>query len=259
MKSKPVVWIIAGTSEGRKLIKYFADKKVNLLVSVATDYGAHLIEPQSNMTVKPERMDYAAMENFIKLKEPCMVIDATHPFATIVTATIKKACKATGVKYLRLLRQAGDISGCIEVNDYEEAVEFLSHVEGNIFLTTGSKTLDLFTQIPNYQARITLRILPMVSSLEKAANLGYSPSKTICMQGPFSTSLNVAMFKEANAKYVVTKDSGDIGGFQEKKDAAIDAGAQLIVIKRKPGDNGGDFTSLIAEIEGILSKEGALC
>ena len=67
------------------------------------------------------------MEAFIVLHKPCMVIDATHPFATIVTATIKKACAATGVKYFRLLRSAGDTSGCIEVNDYEEAAEFLSH------------------------------------------------------------------------------------------------------------------------------------
>jgi len=259
MKTKPVVWIIAGTSEGRNLIKYFANKDITLLVSVATDYGAQLIEPQANLTVTPARMDCAAMEAFIDLNKPCMVIDATHPFATIVTDTIKRACARKGAKYLRLLRSAGDISGCIEVNDYEEAVEVLSHVEGNIFLTTGSKTLDLFIQVPNYQERITLRILPMVSSLEKAINLGYAPSKIICMQGPFSTQLNAIMFKEANTKYVVTKDSGNVGGFQEKKDAAIDAGAQLVVIKRKPGDAGGDFVSLLTEIDEILSKEAGQC
>lgn len=259
MKTKPLVWIIAGTSEGRKLIKYFADKYVELLVSVATEYGAQLIEPQANLTVKPARMDCAAMEAFIVHNKPCMVIDATHPFATIVTDTIKRACTTTKVKYLRLLRSAGDTSGCIEVNDYEEAAEFLSHVEGNIFLTTGSKTLELFTQVPNYQERITLRVLPMVSSLEKATNLGYAPSKIICMQGPFSTELNAVMFKESKSQYVVTKDSGEVGGFPEKKAAAINSGAQLVVIKRKPGDNGGDFTALLTEIDEILSKEAGRC
>ena len=259
MKTKPLVWIIAGTSEGRKLIKYFASKDVELLVSVATKYGAQLIEPQDNLTVKPARMNCAAMENFIGLNKPCMVIDATHPCATIVTDTIKKACTITGVKYLRLLRSAGDTSGCIEVNDYEEAAEFLSHVDGNIFLTTGSKTLEIFTQVPNYQERITLRILPMISSLEKATSLGYAPSKIICMQGPFSTELNAIMFKESQSNYVVTKDSGDVGGFPEKKTAAINSGAQLVVIKRQPGDNGGDFTHLLTEIDEILSKEAVRC
>ena len=259
MKTKALVWIIAGTSEGRKLIKYFADKDVQLLVSVATEYGAQLIEPQANVIVKAVRMDCAAMEAFIVLNKPCMVIDATHPFATIVTDTIKKACAITEVKYFRLLRSAGDTSGCIEVNDYEEAAEFLSHVDGNIFLTTGSKTLDIFTQVPNYQERITLRILPMISSLEKATNLGYAPSKIICMQGPFSKELNAIMFKESKSKYIVTKDSGDVGGFPEKKAAAIDSGAQLVVIKRKPGDNGENFTTLLTEIDEVLSKEAGRC
>jgi len=259
MKTKPVVWIIAGTSEGRKLIKYFAHKNVALIVSVATDYGAQLIEPQANLTVKPARMDYEAMKSFLDKNKPCLVIDATHPFATIVTETIKKACAEKNSNYLRFLRPAGDTSDCIEVNDYEDAVEFLCHVEGNIFLTTGSKTLELFTQIPNYQERITLRILPMLSSLEKAHNLGFAPAKTICMQGPFSEQLNVAMFQEAKAKYVVTKESGAAGGFQEKKDATIKSGAQLIVIRRKLGDIGEDFTSIYSQIDITLSKEAGQC
>ncbi|MDD4321384.1 MAG: precorrin-6A reductase [Acidaminococcaceae bacterium] len=259
MKTKPVVWIIAGTSEGRKLIKYFANKNVELIVSVATEYGAQLIEPQENLTVKPSRMDCGAMESFLDKYKPCLVIDATHPFATIVTETIKKACTHTQSNYLRFLRPAGDSSDCIEVNDYEDAVDFLCHVDGNIFLTTGSKTLELFAQIPNYHERVTLRILPMLSSLEKAHNLGFAPAKIICMQGPFSEQLNVAMFQEAKAKYVVTKESGDAGGFQEKKVAAIKAGAQLVVIKRKLGDIGNDFTSIYSQIEMILSKEAGRC
>ena len=43
---KPVIWLIGGTSEGRRLIKELAKLPVELYVSVATDYGASLIEPQ---------------------------------------------------------------------------------------------------------------------------------------------------------------------------------------------------------------------
>ena len=88
---KPVIWLIGGTSEGRRLIKELAKLPVELYVSVATDYGASLIEPQPGMTVMAERMDLAAMRAFIREHRPACVIDATHPYATVVTATVPVA------------------------------------------------------------------------------------------------------------------------------------------------------------------------
>lgn len=85
------------------------------------------------------------------------MIDATHPYATIVTSTVQKACKETGCEYLRLVRPAAEEhKNCIIVQDFNEAVELLSHTEGNIFLTTGSKTLQEFTSVPDYKERIAL-------------------------------------------------------------------------------------------------------
>lgn len=105
---KPVVWLIGGTSESRNLIKFMAELDIILYVSVATDYGASLIEAQTNLHVMVERMDLAAMRNFITVNKPDCVIDATHPYATIVTSTVQKACKETGCEYLRLVRPAAE-------------------------------------------------------------------------------------------------------------------------------------------------------
>ena len=69
-------------------------------------------------------------------------------------------------------------------------------------------------------------------TLERALDLGYPPSRIIGMQGPFSEQLNEAMFKETKARYVVTKNSGHTGGFQEKLKAAERAGATVIIIER---------------------------
>ena len=46
MNKQPVVWLIAGTSDGRKLIKALQGQNIQLFVSVATDYGAELVEKQ---------------------------------------------------------------------------------------------------------------------------------------------------------------------------------------------------------------------
>lgn len=103
----PSVWLVGGTSEGRRLIKELAQYPVHLYVSVATEYGAGLIEPQANLTVMAERMDLAAMQAFLRDKQPACVVDATHPYATIVTATVKEACSLAGIEYHRLVRPVG--------------------------------------------------------------------------------------------------------------------------------------------------------
>ncbi len=242
----PVIWLIGGSREGRRLIKELAHIPVELYVSVATDYGAGLIEPQENLTVMAERMDGAAMAAFLADKQPACVIDATHPYATIVTATVQKACQDAAVTYLRLVRPSAQVGDYISVEDFSECVELLNHLEGNIFLTTGSKNLPDFVGVHNYAERIALRILPMPNSLATAIDNGYKPAHIVCMQGPFSKELNVAMFKKFGSKYVVTKDSGAVGGFDEKVEAAREAGAKLIVIERALEEKGAGYQEIVS-------------
>lgn len=243
------IWLIGGTSEGRRLLKELASYPVHIFVSVATEYGAELIEPQDNITVMAERMDFSAMSEFIRSKQPDCVIDATHPYATIVTDTIRKACTQEQCEYLRLVRPASEAGNYIVVHDFAEAVELLNQLDGNIFLTTGSKNLIDFTRVNNYVERIALRILPMEDSLTTALKLGYKPAHIVCMQGPFAKDLNVAMLKRFGSKYMITKDSGTVGGFDEKVEAAEEAGAKLIVIGRASKEKGAGYSDIVKYLQ----------
>ena len=251
---KKVIWLIGGTSEGRRLIKDLAELDIELYVSVATEYGAGLIEEQANTKVMANRMDLAEMKNFIQEKKPACVIDATHPYATVVTETVQAACKAQATEYIRLVRPAASKGDYILVNDFTEAVELLNQLEGNIFLTTGSKNLPDFTGVKNFAERIALRVLPMENSLKTALELGYAPKNIVCMQGPFSEELDVAMFKKFNASYVVTKDSGSVGGFEEKVRAAALCNAKLIVVGRQNEEVGFDYEAVLNCIMQKFSK-----
>lgn len=229
------VWIAGGTTEGRKLAHYAACCHIRAYVSVATDYGASLVPDSPFVTVVTGRMEEGEMEAFLQKQAIAQVIDATHPYATAVTANIRRACAAVGVPYRRIQRRCGRYegqNGCIAVHSVGEAVEVLSHTTGAVFLTTGSKDLDSFAQIPDYTQRLYARILPVRASLDRALTLGYLPAHLICMQGPFTTELNAAMFRQTGARYVVTKNSGRTGGFQEKLEAARQTGAKVIVIER---------------------------
>lgn len=229
------VWIAGGTTEGRKLAGYAARFRVTAYVSVATAYGASLLPKSPYVTVLEGRMNEGQMEGFLKDKGIRLAVDATHPYATVVTDNIKAACQKTGVPYRRINRRAGTYrtdGRTIAVRTVDEAVEVLSHTDGVVFLTTGSKNLDAFAKIPDYENRVYARILPVRASLERALDLGYPPARLICMQGPFSADLNAAMFKETKARYVVTKNSGHTGGFPEKMEAAERTGATVIIIER---------------------------
>lgn len=243
---KPVIWLIGGTSEGRNLIKALADLDIQIYVSVATEYGAELIEKQPNVTVMAARMQLAEMQSFIRQHKPDYVVDATHPYATIVTETVRTACANEQCNYLRLVRPAGEAGNYVTVHDFAEAVELLNHMDGNIFLTTGSKNLRDFTGVANYAERIALRVLPMESSLKTALTLGYKPSNIVCMQGPFSKELNIAMLRKFQSKFMVTKDSGAAGGFDEKVEAAEAAGAKLIVIGRASVEEGSGYSDIVS-------------
>ena len=54
--------IFAGTSDGRRLAERLAGRGAELVVSVATDYGAELMAPAEGVRVHAGRMDEAAME-----------------------------------------------------------------------------------------------------------------------------------------------------------------------------------------------------
>ena len=95
------------------------------------------------------------MEQLFGEEQPEMVIDATHPYADLVSENIRSACEKAGKTYLRLLRPslAADPS-CVMVDTTEEAVSYLAGTEGKILVTTGSKELAKFAELPDYKNRV---------------------------------------------------------------------------------------------------------
>lgn len=83
--------IFGGTVEGRKLAEHFRDKDLNVTVCVATEYGESLLPEGGSLRVRSGRLTQEEMCELFKEEEPAVVIDATHPYATEVTANIKAA------------------------------------------------------------------------------------------------------------------------------------------------------------------------
>lgn len=262
------IWIFGGTTEGRLLAEYCSREKIEAWVSVASEYGEELLQEElmesgnagnpdlnhntclakkslknvqasSVIKVLRGRMDRYQMEEFIRNQGIHLVIDATHPHARLVSEEIQEACERTGVRLERCLRAEGEQNKArdwVEVDSIQEAVSFLSSVSGVIFATTGSKELEALCQIPDYQKRVYARVLPTSNVLKKCEKLGITGSHLIAMQGPFSTEMNTLFLRQTKAEWLLTKDSGRAGGFQEKVEAARENGTRVVVIRRPEED-----------------------
>ena len=246
------VLIFAGTTEGRKLSEYLVRHAVRVHVCVATEYGGSLLPAGKSITVSSDRMTAAQMERFIEEFEPNYVVDATHPYADEVTYNIQKACGACKKKYLRLIRESSAADGCIYVDNVEEAVSFLNSTKGNILAATGSKELQAYTKLEDYKNRLYARVLSVADVIEKCRQLDVRGRHLICMQGPFSVELNMAMLKEYQIEWFVTKESGKEGGFPEKCEAARRVKTKLLVIGR-PGKQEDGYT--LGEMCRLLKTE----
>ena len=246
------VLIFGGTSEARQLSRLLTDAGADVTVCVASNYG---YEEQNRVSgVKTKTGPLSREEKSALLGGSTVCVDATHPYATHITVSVREACREADVPYLRLLRPAGDTRDARCFPNAENAAAWLGERDGNILLTTGAKELDSFQNIA--PERLYPRILPNHQSLDTCERLGIPHRNIIAMQGPFSTELNTALIRSHDIRYLVTKDGGTAGGFPEKAEAARQTGVDLILICR-PEETGSDFETVYQRCIALLQSSGA--
>ena len=239
--------IFSGTSEGHALCRFVSACGGCADVYVATDYGAAVMEPMDGITVHEGRLDADAMAAV--LDADTLLVDATHPYAALVSDHLRAACEQTGAQYERLLRPAQAAEGVVTVLDTAAAVHWLNAHPGRVLLTTGSKELAAFTAVEGWQERLVARVLPSTSVLEQCAALGFAGAQIVAMQGPFSHEMNAALLRQTRADILVTKDTGAAGGFAQKLSAAREVGATVLVIARPRQEEG----KTLAEMQDFLA------
>ena len=251
--------VFAGTAEGRAMVEFLCARGAEVTACVTTEYGETLLPEADNLTVSARPLPEEEIREILRREHFDLVIDATHPYAVHITESVASACAAEGVEHLRLLRDGDEgTTGAIWLDDAEAVTEYLKQTEGNVLLTTGSKDLPRFAELPDFARRVYARVLPMEDSLKVCREAGLPPSHILAMQGPFSKEMNLAMLRATGAAFLVTKDSGRAGGFGEKAAAAAEAGASLVVLGRPPQREGvawEEALRLLEERFGFPSEE----
>ncbi len=256
------ILIFSGTTEGRTLSEKLVSMGISHTVSVASEYGELMMHESPLVSIMHGRMDETQMESFIS-NHIDLVFDATHPFAEIVSENIRKACDAVGAVYIRVVRDYDSLvdsnksktesnENVVFFNNISECIHELLKTDGNILLTTGSKSLKEFTSCDELKHRIFARVLPSAESIKLCNDAGLFGKSIIAMHGPFSEEINRAIINQYDIGILVTKETGNAGGFPEKISAANKEGIRAFVIGRPKEKEGISLDEAIELCENTL-------
>ncbi|KAF3997057.1 precorrin-3B C(17)-methyltransferase [Glaciimonas immobilis] len=259
-------WVFSGTSDGNALARSLATEGNPVVVSAATEYGGEVaLQDCPGVTVWAGRQGVEARRQALVKSHARVLVDATHPYATIISEQLIALSQELGIPYIRYERPSGLASAhagaenALLCTSMAEAAQRAMAIGKRIFLATGSKDLGSFLQAPGavqtqaqMQTQWFARITPDAENLQRAFDLGLPRSHICAMQGPFSQDFNQALWRDWSIDCIVTKDSGDAGGFQAKVDAAAALGIPLLVVQRPPVAYpcvASTFASVLAQIQ----------
>lgn len=229
------ILIFAGTTEGRKLSECLSKADILHTVCVATEYGEIVLTENACAHVHRGRMDVEEMSAFISDGQFSAVVDATHPYAQVVTENIRNAMKGMDIPYIRLKRETDDSYDYDKIRSFEcneDCAEALLQINGNILLTTGSKELSVYCGYESLKDRLYVRVLPGLESLSLCNENGIMGKHILALQGPFTVDMNEAMLRQYDISCLVTKKSGRAGGYIEKLEAAKRLDIPVYVVER---------------------------
>ncbi|MGI8383915.1 precorrin-6A reductase [Robertmurraya sp. P23] len=255
-----MIFMLAGTSDARALAIEIRNEGHELLTTVVTDNAANEMN-KSNIPVHIGRLTADEMIHLIESKGATTVIDASHPFAEEASKNAIQAAKQLGLAYIRYERasQTFDYDKLTVVPTYKEAAQLAATKKGVIMLTTGSKTLQVFTEELQGKSdiRLVARMLPRLDNMEKCEQLGFPQKNIIAIQGPFTKEFDEALYKQYKVNVMITKESGKVGSVDEKVDAAKELGIEIIMIARPNMEYGmsySEFSPILKALKGVESN-----
>ncbi len=246
------LWVFSGTSDGNQLANELAQQGYPVVVSAATEYGGEVAAQHcSNVSVWAGHQGVEAQKQALSQNQARAIVDATHPYANLISEQLMSLSQSLAIPYLRFERPSSfETDSGIEYESAEQAAKQASQLGQRIFLTTGSKDLATFLRPPGMvevsqsignrcdrtpgaaKREWFVRITPEPELIQRAIDLGVPRSHICAMQGPFSQAFNEALWRDLKIDCVITKDSGDAGGYQAKVTATQALNIPLLVIKR---------------------------
>jgi precorrin-6A/cobalt-precorrin-6A reductase len=222
------ILVLGGTQEARQLCERLAQRRgLDVTVSLAGRTATPL-----QMPVKVRTGGFGGVSGlaaYLADERIDLLIDATHPYAAIISANAAEAAAHARVPILALrrppwIRESGD--RWIEVADLHDAVRALGNTPRNVFLALGRKDLAPFEAAPQHRY-----LIRSVDPVEPPLQLPHA--EYITARGPFGEADELALLKRNKVDIVVAKNSGGDSTYG-KIAAARALGLEVIMPRRPP-------------------------
>ena len=171
-----------------------------------------------------------------------VLIDATHPFAAVISSAAADACAARAVPRLMLVRPAWRPQSAdrwLEVAAFGEAAAMLPGLARRVFLATGPGGIQAFAGIPDVWFLVRLFAPP-------TAPLPLAAYETLMARPPFTVASERTLLARHHIEALVCKNSG--GPTAAKLVAARAAGIPVVMLRRPPLPEGETVTNVDAAI-----------
>jgi precorrin-6A/cobalt-precorrin-6A reductase len=226
------VLILGGTAEARQLAGHLAgraDLRVTLSLAGRTASPASQPVPMRSGGFG----GVVGLAAYLSEERVDALIDATHPYATVISANAIQAAQTAGVPFVALRRPpwiatAGD--RWTEVSGVREAVQALGQTPRRVFVTLGRNELAPFVASPAHHYLI--RSVDPVDPPLPLPQVTY-----VTGRGPFSENDDRALLQQHRIEVVIAKNSGGTATYG-KIAAARALGIGVIMLRRPPEPDG---------------------
>jgi precorrin-6A/cobalt-precorrin-6A reductase len=147
------------------------------------------------------------LATFIKDKCIDFLIDATHPFAEIISENAYDACQATDTPRLMLVRPPWNLppsTKFLEAEDMAGALQLLSKFAKRVLVTTGQSNLDILANFQDTHFVVRVMEQPIEELAEGNITL-------LIGRPPYQLDDELALMAEHRIDALLTKQSGGEG------------------------------------------------
>lgn len=227
-----MILVFGGTTEGRKAVKVLEEAGTAYYYSTKTGEQDITLHHGSRID---GALDEQAMQAFCHEHGIRLLVDAAHPFATVLHQTIIAVAAALGLPVIRFERiyppRDPDI---VWLDSYAELIDHHAPHLTSLLATTGVQTISRLRPLEALGVRVIYRILPRESSLELARRQGAADHQ-LCFYEDGEDERK--LLEQLRPDAILLKESGLTGGFVEKVTAARELGIRIYAMKRPLTDS----------------------
>lgn len=226
-----MILVLGGTTEGRLVVKVLDEAGKSYFYSTRGELQQVSCRNGERVT---GGMDEQKMEEFCRSNGIQLLVDAAHPFAVQLHKTVEQVSRKLNLNVVRFERKypprTDEVIWC---KDYNDAVLRLKE-DGisRLLALTGVQTIGKlrdFWADENLKPECWFRILDREESLSLAIGQGFDASRLVYYH---EDEPEAQLMEKIKPQAVLTKESGESGGFVEKLDASRSLGIPVYAVCR---------------------------